>query len=297
MGNLIVPVDDRLYSTLQIGTESFPFLLSHDNLDNFQKNFVNWHNQTQIEISFVLEGKIKVCLLKEEHILTSGEAFVILPNHLHSIHPVPDEPGVCYTFIWDVRLLTGYPGSFFDRCYYEPISSSSVGFYRIPNSPEFSEVFTDMHWIYSNFTENDSSCFLPVQRRLQDIWIILFRHLFLYRTPAENKKEDSRILLMIQYLRNNYSDKFSLDKMAAAFHISRGECCRFFKKMMGLTISEYLLEYRLGKAAELLKHTSYTITDIAHEVGFNSISDFTARFRTKTGQTPGNYRKQENIEK
>ena len=54
MGNIFVPVDDRLYSTLQIGTEDFPFGLFHDDLDNYRKGFVNWHNQTQLEISCIL---------------------------------------------------------------------------------------------------------------------------------------------------------------------------------------------------------------------------------------------------
>lgn len=96
---------------------------------------------------------------------------------------------------------------------------------------------------------------------------------------------------MIEYLRKNYQDKYSLSSIAEHLNISRGECCRHFKKCMRMTISEYLLEYRIGKACELLTNTDKRITDIAHTVGFESTSNFSMLFQKKTGKTPREYRK------
>ena len=78
--------------------------------------------------------------------------------------------------------------------------------------------------------------------------------------------------------------------MAKVQNVSRGECCRFFKKMMGMTISDYLLEYRIAKSVELLESGHNSISDIAHAVGFHSASNFTALFKQKTGVTPREYR-------
>ena len=54
--------------------------------------------------------------------------------------------------------------------------------------------------------------------------------------------------------------------------------------------NDYLLEYRLGKATELLENPNTNITEIAHAVGFNSVSNFSAVFKSKTGYTPRQFK-------
>ena len=49
MSEKSVPVDKELYSTLSIGTYSFPAEIFHDDLDEYANNFVNWHQQKQVE--------------------------------------------------------------------------------------------------------------------------------------------------------------------------------------------------------------------------------------------------------
>ena len=63
------------------------------------------------------------------------------------------------------------------------------------------------------------------------------------------------------------------------------------QQRMGMTITEFLLDYRLSKAAQRLTLTRMSITSIAHAVGFHSASKFSEEFRKKTGQTPSAYRK------
>ncbi|MCM1212740.1 MAG: AraC family transcriptional regulator [Blautia sp.] len=71
--------------------------------------------------------------------------------------------------------------------------------------------------------------------------------------------------------------------------MSRNECCRYFKHMMNMTITEYLLEYRLSKAAALLESSDLSITEIAGQTGFCDVSYFIKMFRRKTGSTPKAY--------
>lgn len=73
--------------------------------------------------------------------------------------------------------------------------------------------------------------------------------------------------------------------------MSRNECCRYFRHMMNMTITEYLLEYRLTKAAALLEVSDLSITEIAEQTGFCDVSYFIKMFRRKTGITPKAYAK------
>jgi len=95
---------------------------------------------------------------------------------------------------------------------------------------------------------------------------------------------------MINYLHEHYQEKFSLTGLAEHMSTSRNECCRYFKKIMNMTITEYLLEYRLSKAAELLS-SNYNITEIAERTGFCDTSYFIKLFKQKTGMTPKAYQK------
>ncbi len=74
--------------------------------------------------------------------------------------------------------------------------------------------------------------------------------------------------------------------------MSRNECCWYFKQMMNMTITEYLLEYRLSKAAELLETSGLSISEIAWKTGFCDVSYFVKRFKEKTGITSSTYRNQ-----
>lgn len=296
MENLFIPVDDHMYATLKLFEENFPFILSHDDLNNYSRGFVNWHKQKTIEISCVLEGSVKVCLLKEEHIVPAGSAFVIFQERLHSIQPMENQSGKYFTAIFDPILINGFPGSYFEQQFYQPLLSSPTGYYSFAQDPALETFFSEMHWLCDHFQKDNSEQYLEIQQRMQRIWAsmaqyILGSDLHQADSPGEKSDQDTRILQMITWLRDHYSDRFSLSDMAESLHISRGECCRFFKKMIGMTISDYLLEYRLGKATELLTSTDSSITEIAHSVGFNSASNFSALFRKKTGCTPGQYRK------
>lgn len=293
MGNLVVPVDDRLYSTLKIGSDAFPFFLFHDDLSNFVRGFVNWHKQKEIEISYILEGSVRICLLNEEHLLHEGGSFIILPDVLHSLQPVSDKPARYFTLIFDPCLLTGFSGSFFEQTYYSPVVSSIRGYHRICDSTDIASVHAiqeHLFYIYQHESGADQRTQLDIQRRLQDIWLLLIQCVFPQSESVKHKHEDSRILAMLDYLRTHYAERFSLDAMAEYHHVSRGECCRHFKKMMGMTITQFLLDYRLSKAAQWLILTKMSITTIAHNAGFRSASNFSEEFKKKTGQTPSEYR-------
>ena len=69
------------------------------------------------------------------------------------------------------------------------------------------------------------------------------------------------------------------------------ECERFFKRMTGMTLFQYLIEYRITKSREFLADHSFTIAEIAQNTGFSSQSYFTSCFKKFVGCTPNKYRK------
>lgn len=81
-----------------------------------------------------------------------------------------------------------------------------------------------------------------------------------------------------------------LSTVARHCHVSEGHLSRTFHHATGLTFREYLAQVRVEHAKNLLLHTNRSVTEIAYESGFQSISQFHRSFRRATGKTPGQLR-------
>ena len=141
--------------------------------------------------------------------------------------------------------------------------------------------------------EDDMWYELQVKRLMEDIWIEL-----LVGTETEivdmeplPEKEGSRMDTAMQYIYGHYGEDISLESISRAAGISRGECCRMFKKSIQDSPINVLNKYRVEKAAELLETSGKSIADIAGMVGFRSVGAFTAAFKKHMHYAPGEFRK------
>ena len=65
---------------------------------------------------------------------------------------------------------------------------------------------------------------------------------------------------------------------------------RFFRARTGRTLSDYIIDIRLGYAARMLVDSSKNVSEICYECGFNNLSNFNRAFKTKRGYTPRDFR-------
>lgn len=94
----------------------------------------------------------------------------------------------------------------------------------------------------------------------------------------------------LQYIKENYAQKISLDAMAEICNISSSYFSKLFNKMVGENFNNYINIVRIKKACELLTNTSHPITVIALDVGFDDSSYFNQVFKHLTAMTPTYYR-------
>lgn len=88
------------------------------------------------------------------------------------------------------------------------------------------------------------------------------------------------------------NEKFGVNEIAVALHISLSYLSKIFKKHLGATCIEYITQKRMEKAKELLIHTAMTQEEIAHAVGYTNVHYFSMLFKKQLGETPGQYRRQ-----
>ncbi|MCZ8522544.1 MULTISPECIES: AraC family transcriptional regulator [Paenibacillus] len=110
-------------------------------------------------------------------------------------------------------------------------------------------------------------------------------------TQADSQHTDiaGRMLRMIQ---EQYDEDLSLDSCASALNFHPVYLSRVFKKETGVNFSEYLMEYRMKVARQMLEESNIRISDIADKLRYTNTSAFIRVFRKVVGMTPGKYREQ-----
>ncbi len=87
------------------------------------------------------------------------------------------------------------------------------------------------------------------------------------------------------------SCRYTIEELAARFHLSATTLKTEFKRVFGRPIAAYMKEYRMNEAARLLAQTDLPISHIAEQVGYENGSKFTQAFRDIRGILPKDYRK------
>lgn len=93
------------------------------------------------------------------------------------------------------------------------------------------------------------------------------------------------------FIEKYYCEDLNTDEIARQFGISKTQLYYIFKEVSGMTVSEYLMEYRIAKAKDLLINSTHSVEMISQETGYSNLSSFSRVFKTKTGCSPLQYRK------
>jgi two-component system, response regulator YesN len=99
------------------------------------------------------------------------------------------------------------------------------------------------------------------------------------------------ILDAINYIKLHHNEEISLNQIADLINISPNYFSTLFKKELDMNFSEYIINYRIEKAKELLLGTRLLSYEISQRVGFRDGAYFSRTFKKATGLSPNEYRK------
>ena len=107
-----------------------------------------------------------------------------------------------------------------------------------------------------------------------------------------NDHQLNTVIATRNYIDNNFDKEIKLDFLAHVRFTSKFHLLRIFKKYYGITPNQYLIDKRIEKSKEQLAK-GISVTETCFNVGFESLSSFSALFKTKTGKSPSQYRKEQ----
>lgn len=107
---------------------------------------------------------------------------------------------------------------------------------------------------------------------------------------AHAKHEPEPVRLAKEFIQKNLSDQMSLETVASAVNVSPFHFCKLFKRATGLTFTEFVNRARVDKAKRMLMRPHARITEVAYDVGFQSLSHFNRSFRKIADESPSEFR-------
>jgi AraC-like DNA-binding protein len=109
----------------------------------------------------------------------------------------------------------------------------------------------------------------------------------------ENEDDLTLIREVESYISEYYcSDTFTVDSILKKTYTSYHRLNFLFKSMHGMTISEYIRNKRIEKSKQMIADNVKSISQIAYEIGYSSISNYILAFKKVYQITPGKYKKQ-----
>lgn len=270
----------------------FPYLvLDVVNQKSFPQNpgfqVMHWHEDFQF--IYVMDGKIKFLTLNKRIEVSAGQGIFINKNILHQVKQFMS----CHykSFVFPDYFLKFYFGSP-AGIFVDSISENEgLEFYHFTGQNEWENTVLNLLQKLTEMAEKKTE-FYPYEILLilSSLWLTFRKNILLPPQQQENIVS-IRMQKFLNYIANHYAEDISLESLAKSGNVGKSECLRCFKASLQTTPYKYLMEYRLSKAADLLKTTDLPIGVISENVGFHQVSHFGKCFKEKTGYSPKDYRK------
>lgn len=255
------------------GTSTFPFAVydNYERYPDYSKTvlYLHWHEEA--ELLHVIKGAARVQINDNESVLREGDIACVPCGAIHTA--VATSPGgFCFkAAVFSLNFLTS---GISDVTQLQYINRLKLGQFQLPIFVGRKRAWERRVALeFTSLLEADRERRMGFEMAVKGALFKIFSELVAQGAEVEGdshrKRQDlDRLKLVIQYIHANYSQRLSLNDMAALSNFSKYYFCRFFKAAVGKSPIDYLHYYRLLKAEQLLRDTNLKIIDIAYEVGF-----------------------------
>lgn len=275
------------------GSPDFPLALYRTMLSRNVLGFVNWHWHTELQFCLVTRGEVIFSTQQGRYTLGPGEGLFIASGQLHMARALqdPDSEYLCLDF--SPKLLSAFSGSVLERRYLTPyLSAPQLALCLLsPSVPWQQEVLDHIRAIEGLCAGAPFGYELEILSRLCQMWLTLLRGCPDQPSHSARGQGFAAVQAILAYIEEHYAQRLTVTQIAQAVSFSPSECCRIFKRLTHETIFSYLQGYRITRAAQLLRESELSVSQIACETGFCSTSYFIQVFRQRLGLTPLQYRK------
>lgn len=112
--------------------------------------------------------------------------------------------------------------------------------------------------------------------------------------PATIRKVHIRLQNIFNYVEQNFQEEINIRKVADIAHLTVPAFCNYFKKIMNITFTDFINQYRIEQACILLQQEK-SVGEVCFECGFNNVPYFNKVFKNILKKTPSEFKKSKTI--
>jgi len=253
----------------------------------------DFHSKSDIEIFYVAEGSAAYTVMDKSgtavtEFLKKGDLIMIDAGCTHKVSIEKN----CHGLLLEIRVTLA------ERDSLPTVDSYAV----ICNCDSLIKVFGEKNYIVLNDFLFIKQTIIRLQSLLNSDRLRYLDHYFTQIIISElilsinecyrkTYLENPYINRIIEYITREYQNDLSAARIAGFMNLNETYLQKLFKKEMGVTLLEYITQYRIGQAISLMRSTNMKFLDIAMEVGFNNRQTFYNALKEYTGYSPKVFRK------
>lgn len=237
-------------------------------------NSVDDHAHDEHEFFLPLQGEIQIQAGQELLKAGPGKMIYLPPSSTHSFRASSSSEGERLIFMIQPRLWKANEGGSFPPSVISASQLSKELLFHLLIHPKTRAARSLLDTLVQTLSEmlEDSG--------LQNMGDIA--HL-------EGRSQDPRIRKALQAISASFDQSLPMERLARESGMSVRNFNRLFLSELGMTPKQAVTLYRIERAKGLLKGARRSVTDVAFEVGYQSVSQFITTFRKATGQLPSEY--------
>lgn len=275
------------------GSSLLPFAKYHTSISEMLPFYpIHWHEE--MEIIKVQSGCGLFCVDGARYEAGAGDMLILRPFVMHSINRLDDNNMEMDAIVFNLRLLETGEADLCTLKYFAPLLNDkhAVPVIVRPRDSWYHPFDQSMTSILMCDTSNEGAE-LDIKANLYWMFFHLYNNRLMNVTPniAEDKQQYT-VRRALEYIRAEYMNDISVEKIAKHCGYSEFYMMKLFKKYTGESCVDYLNNYRLTVAGRQLRDTDDDIASVAYAVGFNNVSYFNRLFKRQYGMTPKDFRKQ-----
>ncbi len=275
-------------------TPEFPYMANLCDIDTFLDSTCPWHWHGEVELFYIQAGSLEYHLPSGCHVFRTGEGGFVNAGVLHMTRRTGPSPCLQEEVLFHPRFLGGEEDSRITQKYIRPlVEDPALALLRLsPDRPEHRALLDTIRQAYRTYQRRRPNYELEAKEQAARIWrgLLELPQDSCWVERPDRRANSLRVKTMMEFIGGHYGEKLTLERIAQAGCVSSRECGRCFQETLGMSPFQFLTDFRLRRACQLLANTGLSATEIAVTCGFGTSSYFSRTFRTRFGYTPREYR-------
>lgn len=254
---------------------------------NTQEEEYATHHHPAVEVILCVEQSYHVTVTNQSFTLHPGDILIIPPHLLHSIE---SKKGARFIGLFNIDMLNAF--SDFKTLTPALLTPHLLNPELAPQT--YDKVYKTFMKIIDYYFSNEIMWEFSIYSEILKLLALIGQ--YRYGNPLHDSKLDKsasenyeKFATLLTYVDSHYANEITLEQAASLVGFSKFHFSRLFKEFTNCTFYDYLSQTRIQAAKRLLS-TGTSITDIAFQTGFNSLTSFCRCFKKYTDLSPSEYR-------